>query len=95
MNSILNQVNNRILEKLLIYLKKKKKKNYSTGCPQLRSPTMNWKILKESYITSSLQGRCNLCFVEKISIVKYKDTSNSLNERKEFIGKCRHKNKYL
>ena len=26
----------------------------------------------------------------KISIVKYKDTSNLLNERKEFIDKCSH-----
>ena len=50
--------------------------------------------MKKSY-TSSFQGKCNLCLDEKISIVKYKDTINSLNERKEFIGKCRHENKYL
>ena len=28
-------------------------------------------------------------------ILKYKDAINVLNERKESIAKCRHKNKYL
>ena len=33
--------------------------------------------------------------MNKISIVEYKDTINLLNEKKEFIGKYRHQNKYV
>ena len=31
-------------------------------------------------------------YIKKISLVKYKNAINLLNERKEFIGKCRHSN---
>ena len=33
--------------------------------------------------------------MKKDSLIKYKDSINLLNERKEYIGKCRHKNKYI
>ena len=38
---------------------------------------------------------CNLCLDEKISILKYKDPINLLNERRQFIFKSIHRSKLL
>ena len=47
-----------------------------------------------NFIKSNFRSRCNLCLEEKISIIKNRNTSKLLNQRKELIFKCCHKNRY-
>ena len=55
---------------------------------------MNWEIIKRSYSTKNLHGKCNLCLEEKICILKYLK-GNLLNIRKDMISACRHRTKFL
>ena len=68
------------------YLKKKKNNN-------LR---FNSKDSMENFekIYNCFYGRCNLCLEEKIQIMLYIDPVNLLNQRCDFIARCRHRNKF-
>ena len=54
------------------------------------------KILKRSRSTtpSCFEGRCNLGLKEKIQIMLFIDPVNLLNQRCDFIGRCRHRNRF-
>ena len=53
------------------------------------TPKIQWKFLKRSF-----DGRCNLCLEEKIQIMMYIDPFNLLNQRCDFIARCRLRNKF-
>ena len=53
-----------------------------------------WKIVRQSSIANTFNGRCNLHIGEKISIINFKDRRLLLNERNELVFQCRHKGKF-
>ena len=58
------------------------------------SPQIKWEIIRHSSTANIFNGRCNLCLDEKISIINFKNGKLLLNERNEFVFKCRHKGKF-
>ena len=56
--------------------------------------TLLVRFIKRLISPSNFRSRCNLCVEEKISIIRYRNTSKLLNQRNELIFKCRHKNRY-
>ena len=62
---------------------------HSFSNPSLRNQTA---LSKRFW--SNFRSKCNLCLEEKISIIKYKNTSKLLNQSNELIFKCRHENRY-
>ena len=69
-------------------------RNYCDLIERRLRPIMNWKIIKQSSSTNSLQGKRILCLEEKICILKYLNR-NLLNSKKEMILACRHRNKFF
>ena len=55
---------------------------------------ITWKILKRAHPYNSISKRCNLCLTEKYFII-HKPDMCTLNQRKDPIIACRHKNKHL
>ena len=55
---------------------------------------IKWKLIKKNSEANSLNGRCNICLEEKISILKYKDSREQISKRNELIFKHRHRNKF-
>ena len=43
----------------------------------------------------SRRGVCRLCLTEKLQLLKHFNDVNLLNEKSEFVSKCRHKNKLI
>ena len=54
---------------------------------------IQWKILKKS-TPCCFDGRWNLCLEEKIQIMMYIGLFNLLNQRYDFIARCRHRKKF-
>ena len=55
---------------------------------------IKWAVVKRAQPYNSVTKFCNLCLTEKYFIV-YKPWMCTLNQRKDLIIACRHKNKYL
>ena len=55
------------------------------------TPKTQCKILKRSITGSCFDGRCNLCLEEKTQIILYINPVNLLNQRCDFISRCRNK----
>ena len=58
------------------------------------SPQIKWKIIRHSSTANSFNGRCNLCFDEKVGIINFKNWKLLLNEKNELVFKCRHRGKF-
>ena len=58
------------------------------------TPLVRWNFVKRSSTPSNFRSRCNLCLEEKITIIKCRNTSKSLNQRNELKFKYHHKNGY-
>ena len=56
-------------------------------------PIIKWRILKKVKKYENGQKHCNLCLIEKLSIIKFRD-KNLLNSRSEISAKCRHKREF-
>ena len=50
--------------------------------------SVRWNFVNRSTTPSNFRSRCNLCLEEKISILKYRNTSKLLYQRNELIFKC-------
>ena len=57
------------------------------------TPQIKWISIKKT-IPGSFKSRLNLCLEEKISLIRYKFTSQQLNKCKELIFRCHHKNRF-
>ena len=58
-----------------------------------REVTFAFSILRRTIPYRAGAKYCNLCLWEKVLIIK--GDNSLLNERDEFINKCRHVNKFL
>ena len=56
-------------------------------------PKVTFSVRKKCHQHEPSSGKCYLCLNENLYILKYKD-DNLLNQRRELVSKCRHKNKY-
>ena len=56
--------------------------------------TVKWRIIKTVRSNVTL-NYCKLCLMEKYYIINSLGDKNLLNNRYEFVSKCRHKNKLL
>ena len=54
---------------------------------------MKWKILQKCKPYKSGSGECRLCLA-KIYIILFQPEEATLNSKNEFMGKCRHTNKF-
>ena len=57
------------------------------------TPEIQWSILKKSNTPKCFDSRCNLCLEEKIQIMIYGDPEKLLNQRWDFIDRCRYRKK--
>ena len=57
------------------------------------TPTITWKISKQSSSYDLSKQRCPLCTTEKAEILYFHDT-NLLNKKSEMISTCRHQIQY-
>ena len=57
-------------------------------------PPIKWKIVKIVY-SKATSSFCKLCLTEKLFIFNALGDDKCLNEKTEFINKCRHQNKLL
>ena len=57
------------------------------------TPTITWKIIKQSSSYDLSKKRCPLCTTEKAEILYFHDT-NLLNKKSEMISTCRHQIQY-
>ena len=48
----------------------------------------------EATTPSCFDGRCNLCLTKKMQIMLYIDPGNLINQRWDFIARCRHGEKF-
>ena len=55
---------------------------------------INWKILK-TICSKATTDFCKLCLMEKLCILNTLEDERCLNKKSEFIGKCRHQNKFF
>ena len=55
---------------------------------------ISWKILDKVSKLRNGRDTCNVCLQEKYRIM-FADPSTALNKKSEFLGKCRHVNKFL
>ena len=55
---------------------------------------ISWKIIGKAESYSNKTNKCNLCLLEKYTIMTHK-TQATLNTRSELIGCCRHSKKFL
>ena len=58
------------------------------------TPEIQWSILKKSNTPKSFDGRCKLCFEEKIHKMNYSEPETLSNKRCESIARCRHETKF-
>ena len=56
--------------------------------------TLSWEIAARALPYQCSASRCYLCLSEK-RIIAMADPSTCLNQKTEFISKCRHKNKFM
>lgn len=55
--------------------------------------TITWKILARARPYNNISKRCDLCLTEKLFIL-CKPNLATLNKRTEYLGKCRHMDKF-
>ena len=55
---------------------------------------IKWKIFGRAQPFSPISGICNLCTLEKLTIIT-KPQESTLNRREEIFGACKHKEKVL
>ena len=58
------------------------------------TPKIKLRFIKKPSTPENFNSRCHLCLKEKISIIKYKFTSQLLNKCNELIFKCCYKNRF-
>ena len=57
--------------------------------------SLKWCIMKLVPAYSNISKKYQLCLQEKIEILNYPNTNDTLNKRSELISKCHHVNKFL
>ena len=57
-------------------------------------PEITWSIKARAHPMSSGGRQCDLCLMEKLTILMA-DPKSTLNKRDEIMTKCKHKRKYL
>ena len=57
-------------------------------------PTIKWSILKQLHCNLSPKS-CQLCLNEKMLIIDNIHDNNILNQKSEFISKCRHQRNHM
>ena len=58
-----------------------------------QKPKITWAIKARAYGFSSGSEQCDLCLVEKLTILMAKPES-TLNKQDEILEKCKHKQQY-
>jgi len=58
------------------------------------APELRWSLLKNVPAYTNISKRCLLCLSEKAAIIYYDGKETLLNQREEFVCKCRHQNKF-
>lgn len=55
------------------------------------SHKIKWSILAKTRPPDHFNSRCQICLIEKMKIITFKHQNLLLNQRKEIVAKCRHK----